>query len=180
MRENHAAYSDELEERKTMKFHAMLRAAEKPCILYPEANGGDTPTNRAQQTISSLRSYAIYGAGTLGCVLAAARVKRRRAKAWSTRVLREKLPRHRRLTGPRKADIRRQSGGSFTLTIAKCQTHPTLPRECQKADSCHGWSCTFCAACGTVTPCARPDCESCGEHPEMLEEATRRRAMAGK
>lgn len=46
------------------------------------------------------------------------------------------------------------------------------------AGYCHGWSCVSCAGpnCGIVAPCARPDCPSCGEHPEILQEATERRA----
>lgn len=47
--------------------------------------------------------------------LVAAKVKRRRAKAWGTRVLRMMLPGKRRLTGPRKVDNRRPSGGCYTL-----------------------------------------------------------------
>jgi hypothetical protein len=46
---------------------------------------------------------------------------------------------------------------------------------CPNAGRCHGWSCVCCAACGVVAPCAREDCPSCGEHPEILQEATERR-----
>jgi hypothetical protein len=93
-----------------MNFRQMLRAAEKPSILYPEANGGDEPTNRTQQTITCLRAYAIFGRGALAYVLSAARVPRRRAKAWGTRMLREMLPRDRRMTGPVLAMFRGRAG----------------------------------------------------------------------
>jgi hypothetical protein len=47
---------------------------------------------------------------------------------------------------------------------------------CPKAGRCHGWSVVSCLACGVVAPCAREDCPSCGESPEILQEATERRA----
>lgn len=47
---------------------------------------------------------------------------------------------------------------------------------CASAGRCHGWSAVSCAVCGVVAPCARDDCQSCGEYPETLQEATERRA----
>lgn len=47
--------------------------------------------------------------------------------------------------------------------------------KCIDAGRCHGWACVFCAGCGVVAPCAREDCPSCGQHPEVLQEATERR-----
>jgi hypothetical protein len=95
-----------------MNFQAMLRAANALPILYPEANGGDEPTNRTQRTTSALRAYAIGlpDDPTFTAALAAARVPRRRAKAWGTRMLREMLPRDRRMTGPVLAMFRARAG----------------------------------------------------------------------
>ncbi len=92
-----------------MNFRQMMRAAEALPIPYPDANGGDPTTNRLQRTISALRAYALSMQDDPGfaAALAAAKVKRRRAKAWGVRVLRTMLPRDRRLTGPRPAQIRR-------------------------------------------------------------------------
>lgn len=53
--------------------------------------------------------------------------------------------------------------------------HVVKYREQNHAE-CHGWSSVWCAGCGTVAPCARQDCPSCGEHPELLKEAQDRRA----
>jgi hypothetical protein len=95
-----------------MDFRQMLRAAEALPILYPEANGGDEPTNRTQRTTSALRAYALAlpDDPTFTGTLAAARVPRRRAKAWSVRMLREMLPRDRRMTGPVLAMFRARAG----------------------------------------------------------------------
>ncbi len=48
---------------------------------------------------------------------------------------------------------------------------------CHHPERCHGWSVVSCAGpnCGLVAPCARQDCPSCGEHPEILQEAIERR-----
>lgn len=47
--------------------------------------------------------------------------------------------------------------------------------SCSSAGRCHGWATTSCEGCGVVAPCARPDCPSCGAHPEILQEARERR-----
>jgi hypothetical protein len=51
-----------------------------------------------------------------------------------------------------------------------------LTNECESTGRCHGWSCVSCAGCGIIAPCAREDCPSCGQDPEILREATARRA----
>jgi hypothetical protein len=95
------------------------------------------------------------------------RVPARVLKKWATRAFRASGVALMR--GPVLAMFRARSAPASPV--------PTSTR-CRMADSCHGWSCVFCAACGTVVPCARPGCRSCGEHPEILREATERRARA--
>jgi hypothetical protein len=92
-----------------MNFHQMIRAAATFPIRCPEGNGGCAATNRAQMTITDLRTFALdfRPTGELTEVLDAAGVKRRVAKKWGTRILRAMLPRDRRLTGPRLSDLRR-------------------------------------------------------------------------
>jgi len=52
--------------------------------------------------------------------------------------------------------------------------------RCISAGTCHGWSVVSCAGCGVVAPCARKDCSSCGQHPEILQEARERRTRKEK
>lgn len=42
--------------------------------------------------------------------------------------------------------------------------------------TCHGWAAVWCMICGVIAPCARVDCPSCGQHPEIHAEANERRA----
>lgn len=67
-------------------------------------------------------------------------------------------------------DYRRDAAWDAAVTAAGRQD------ACASTGRCHGWSAVYCAGCGTVAPCARVDCSSCGQHPEILREATERRA----